>query len=178
VYRLPDEVAAKVEAQYARDVARMAGGAGGPSAEEEYGAFLAELGGTDPRAGAPPGGAGPGRGQQEPEACKLWVGNLPSSVDDNGLRALFSPYGMVTLAAIKTEGPGGPSRGFGFIHFSEESAARAAQQALQGHMVEGRAISVRVKSDPQERGGGGRAGLGAGFGGSGGGGVGGWAGTA
>jgi splicing factor 1 len=52
LYRLPDAVAVRVEAQYARDVARMNPGEGGRQ-EDEYRSFLAELGGT----GEPPGRA-------------------------------------------------------------------------------------------------------------------------
>jgi hypothetical protein len=47
VYKLPDQVALKVQEQYERDVARLHGG---PvvSSEAEYKAFLAELGGAPP----------------------------------------------------------------------------------------------------------------------------------
>ena len=86
VYRLPDQIASRVEEQYARDIARVHGGEGA-SMEQEFSSFLAELGGTDPRAG-PPGGGGPPRaglgaprsrpGDDLPDSCKVYVGNLGS----------------------------------------------------------------------------------------------------
>jgi splicing factor 1 len=179
VYRLPDAIAARAEEQYARDVARAGGGAAAPR-EAEYRSFLAELGGTDPRAagaGAPlppppslGGGGGPGR---EPDSVKLWVGNLAHSVDDRALRALFEPHGAVTRADV-AKSPDGAPRGFGFVHFAEEAYARAALAAMHGVAVDGRPLNVRPKG---EGGGGGapppRAGLGAPGGGYAGGGGGG-----
>ncbi|KDD72497.1 hypothetical protein H632_c3271p0, partial [Helicosporidium sp. ATCC 50920] len=50
IYRLPAQLAVAAEEQYARDVARMnPGDAGGLGGEQAFGAFMAELGGADPR---------------------------------------------------------------------------------------------------------------------------------
>lgn len=165
LYRLPDAVQTRVEEQYARDLARLNPGEAN-KADEEYKSFLAELGGTDPRAlGAGMmgiGGAGAGAGG-EPDAVKLWVGNLPLTMDSNSLRELFSPYGTVTLSEVKMDN--GMSRGFGFVHFAEESQARAAAEGLSGKPIDGKMITVRRKEDGAARrglGAGGGPGLGAG----------------
>lgn len=47
VYKLPDQVASKVQEQYERDVARVHGG-GVVSMDAEYKSFLQELGGGPP----------------------------------------------------------------------------------------------------------------------------------
>lgn len=150
VYKLPDSIQAKVEEQYARDLAKMNPGEAAKN-DEEYKHFLESLGGTDPRAA--PGGHGGlgfgGRGNnrermKEPDAVKLWVGNLPHSVDDATLRALFEPYGSVTVAQVKQDSSGRP---FGFVHFADEEMAQAAQKAMNGKMVEDRPLTVRRKGE-------------------------------
>lgn len=156
VYRLPDAVQARVEEQYARDLARMNPAEAGKE-DAEYRAFLEETGGVDPRALPPHGGMGPG-GPRESDAVKLWVGNLPQSIDSGALRSLFEPYGTVTLAEVKVDN--GVSRGFGFVHFANESMARAAAENMSGTMIEGRTINVRRKGE--DGGGGARRGLGSG----------------
>lgn len=155
IYKLPDAVQARVDEQYARDIARLNPGEAA-KADEEYQSFLAELGGTDPRAMAMGGLAS---GNRDSDAVKLWVGNLPLSIDSAGLRALFESFGVVTLADVKTDN--GVSRGFGFVHFAEESMARAAAESMSGRVIEGRAINVRRKADDGS-GGGPRRGVGSG----------------
>ena len=178
VYHLPDAVQVAVDAQYARDLAKINPGEA-HKADEEYQSFLAELGGTDPRAASTiaPGasgniqrGAGGGGGGQyanEPDGVKLWIGNLPQSVDSQALRLLFEPFGVLTRAEVKTV-DGVISRGFGFIHYEEEIQARTALEKLMGTVIEGKNIVIRTKDQQRQPGGGGdvrrRPGLGAGGG--------------
>ena len=45
---------------------------------------------------------------------KLYVGNLPWSVDDSALKKLFAPYGVEEASLIKDK-YSGRSKGFGFL---------------------------------------------------------------
>lgn len=75
---------------------------------------------------------------------KLFVGNLPWSVDDAKLLELFSAFGEVTSARVVTDRETGRSRGFGFVEFTNEEDAAKAVDALHESEVDGRAINVSV----------------------------------
>jgi splicing factor 1 len=170
VYQLPSEIQVKVDEQYAKDVARMNPGEA-YQIDSEYTQFLAELGGYDPRAGPPPptgrvgskggngggGGGGGNRGERGPlpESCKLYVGNLAPTVTDQVLRELFQPFGHVLHVAVLYDQNTGSHRGFGFVHFADEGTTRNACDSMQNYVVQGRPLSVRVRSDPMPRAGGG-----------------------
>lgn len=72
---------------------------------------------------------------------KIYVGNLPFSVDDEKLRELFSPYGEVEEASIIKDKFSGRSKGFGFVTINDESAKKAISE-LNEKEVEGRNIKV------------------------------------
>lgn len=99
---------------------------------------------------------------------KLYVGNLPFSSSDTELAGLFERHGEVTSVKIVTDRETGRSRGFAFVEFANREEGEAAMEALNGHSLGGRALTVN-EARPQERRGGGGGG-GGGFGGGGGGG--------
>jgi cold-inducible RNA-binding protein len=104
---------------------------------------------------------------------KIYVGNLPWSVDDDALAELFEPHGDVASANVITDRETGRSRGFGFVEMHDDGQARAALTALENVQIEGRALTVneaRPRADRGGRGGGGGGGGGGGYGGGGGGG--------
>jgi len=107
---------------------------------------------------------------------ELYVGNLPWSIDDAGLSALFAPHGTVARAKVVTDRETGRSRGFGFVTMGDANGGQAAIKALNGTQQGGRAITVRA-AEPRPQGGAGGGGGGGGgqrgFGGGGGGGGGG-----
>ncbi len=84
---------------------------------------------------------------------KLYVGNLPFTATDEGVRALFSQHGTVEKVSIITDRDTGRPRGFGFVEMSNADASRA-MQALNGADFDGRALRVNEAQD-RERGGGG-----------------------
>jgi cold-inducible RNA-binding protein len=73
---------------------------------------------------------------------KVFVGNFSFAVTEEALKEYFSKAGTVTNAKIMTVGPGGRSRGYGFVEFSSESDARAAIDQLNNGMWDGRSIKV------------------------------------
>lgn len=106
---------------------------------------------------------------------KLYVGNLPYSLDNNGLREIFESKGItVDNASVIEDKMSGQSRGFGFV---ETPDGEQAIQALSGFQVNGRGLVVNEARPMAERSGGGggerRGGGGNRFGGKGGGGGGG-----
>ncbi len=71
---------------------------------------------------------------------RIYVGNLPFSTNEQGLRELFGEYGTVQGATIVTDRESGRSRGFGFIEMT--AGADDAISALNGHSVDGRNLTV------------------------------------
>jgi RNA recognition motif-containing protein len=73
---------------------------------------------------------------------KLFVGGLSWNTSDAGLRDAFDAHGDVTDAKVVLDRETGRSRGFGFVTFSDPSAADAAIRALDGSTLDGRTIRV------------------------------------
>jgi cold-inducible RNA-binding protein len=57
---------------------------------------------------------------------KLYVGNLPYSVDEAQLRELFGQYGDIADLALIMDRDTGRPKGFAFITFGSQQAAEAA----------------------------------------------------
>ncbi len=97
---------------------------------------------------------------------KIFVGNIPHSLQDEDIYNLFAEYGTVESAKVITDRETGRSRGFAFVEMPTDSEAEAAMAALDQAEVEGRALTVNKAKPPEEnRGGGGRGGFGGGRGG-------------
>ncbi|HMK86039.1 MAG TPA: hypothetical protein VK437_08800 [Steroidobacteraceae bacterium] len=78
---------------------------------------------------------------------KMYVGNLPFSMDEAAVRALFEKHGPVASVALINDRDTGRPRGFGFVEMASADAARA-MAALNGYDVGGRALKV---NEAQER---------------------------
>ena len=107
---------------------------------------------------------------------KLYVGNLPYTVDSSELEQMFGAHGQVVSAQIINDRDTGRSKGFGFVEMSTDEEAQAAIAALNGQDSGGRALTVNEARPREERGGGGGGGGRGGYGGGGGGGRGGFGG--
>ena len=86
-------------------------------------------------------------------SSKIYVGNLPYSIDDAALRHNFAEYGSVASAKVMMDRDTGRSKGFGFVEMGTSAEAEAAIQALNGMSVGGRSIVVNI-SRPKETSGG------------------------
>ena len=71
---------------------------------------------------------------------KLYVGNLPWSVDNSQLEELFSEFGSVISANVITDRDSKRSRGFGFVEL--ESGGPEAIEAMNDSDLEGRKLTV------------------------------------
>lgn len=97
---------------------------------------------------------------------KLFVGGLDWNTTDHSLHQAFAQYGEVTEAKVVMDRETGRSRGFGFVTFTDSSAAEAAMSGMDGKSLDGR--TVRVNEAQEKSGGGGGGGGGGRFGGGGG----------
>ncbi len=97
---------------------------------------------------------------------KLYVGNLSFQTTESQLRDMFAAHGEVASAALVMDRETGRPRGFGFVEFRDDTAAKAAIGALNGKNVDGRDLTVN-EAKPREGGGGNRGGGGGGGGGGG-----------
>lgn len=79
----------------------------------------------------------------------IFVSSLPFKLTEGELKAIFEKHGEVTSAKIITDRESGRSKGFGFVEMSDDSAADAAIEALNGSNQGGREIIVNV-AKPKE----------------------------
>jgi cold-inducible RNA-binding protein len=98
---------------------------------------------------------------------KLFIGGLSWDTTDSSLAQAFEGFGGITEAKVITDRESGRSRGFGFVTFEESSAASDAIAAMDGEMLDGRAVKVNAAQERSGGGGGGGGGRGGGGGGGG-----------
>ncbi|NCG34439.1 MAG: RNA-binding protein [Dehalococcoidales bacterium] len=71
----------------------------------------------------------------------IYVGNLPWSIDDDGLQALFAEHGDVISAKVIKDRETNRSKGFGFVEMDDDSGENVIS-SLDGSEVDGRNIKV------------------------------------
>lgn len=84
-------------------------------------------------------------------ATKLFVGSLPWAVDDQQLEDLFKDFGTISSAKVIMDRETGRSKGFGFVEFEDDDAAKAAIDKLNGSSLSGRSIIVNEARPLQPR---------------------------
>jgi RNA recognition motif-containing protein len=87
---------------------------------------------------------------------RLYVGNLPFSVDESAVRSLFEQNNR-TVEEVKliTDRETGRPRGFGFVEMGNSEHADQAIRELNGYELDGRQLNV---NEARERSGGGGGG--------------------
>ncbi|MFA5953358.1 MAG: RNA-binding protein [Candidatus Pacearchaeota archaeon] len=84
---------------------------------------------------------------------KIYVGNLPFSIDEEGLKKIFSKFEIEEATLIRDR-YSGRSKGFGFVTIENEEMAKKAIDELNEKEFEGRKLTVneaRPKEDtPRE----------------------------
>ncbi|KAI9276375.1 hypothetical protein BY458DRAFT_488763 [Sporodiniella umbellata] len=80
----------------------------------------------------------------------IYVKNLDSSVNDEALMALVTPFGPVTSAAIQLDDQG-KSKGFGFINFENHQDAQKAVDALNESEHQGKVLYAARAQKKTER---------------------------
>lgn len=84
-------------------------------------------------------------------AKKLYVGGIPYSSTEDGLKAAFSQAGEVTSAAIIIDKMTGRSKGFGFVEMTNDADAEKAIDMWHGKDFEGRTLTVNEARPLEER---------------------------
>lgn len=77
----------------------------------------------------------------------LYVGNLTFNTSSSDLESLFAAHGEVSKAQVITDRDSGRSRGFGFVEMATADGAQGAIDALNGHSVDGRQLTVNVAKE-------------------------------
>lgn len=88
----------------------------------------------------------------------IYVSNLSFNTNDAELNELFAQFGEVSSAKVIMDRESGRSRGFGFVEMQNDDEAKEAMAGLNNKEVEGRAMSVSVAKEREERTGGGSRG--------------------
>lgn len=81
----------------------------------------------------------------------MYVSNLGFHVQEEDLKQLFGSFGEVTSAKIIKDRDTGRSRGFGFVEMESTEQANKAMSSLNNKEVEGRAISISVARQREDR---------------------------
>lgn len=165
LYKLPTHIQQKVDELYQKDVVRVRPEEAG-KLDNEYQSFLAEVGGgpnqeivsgqipppismnpvpAQPRVKRP--------GDDLPDDCKLYVGNLAPAVNDTMLRQMFEGFGEILHATVLMDLVTGTSRGYGFVHFTNSMDSRNSAEEMNGKVIDGRSLVVRLRSEgpPQSK---------------------------
>jgi RNA recognition motif-containing protein len=81
---------------------------------------------------------------------KLYVGNLPWSIDDAKLKDLFAAFEPDTAEVI-VDKFSKRSKGFGFVEISNDENGKKAIAELNGKDIEGRDLKVSEAKPREER---------------------------
>eukprot|EP01104_Vermistella_antarctica_P013990 TRINITY_DN432_c2_g1_i1.p1 TRINITY_DN432_c2_g1~~TRINITY_DN432_c2_g1_i1.p1 ORF type:complete len:278 (+),score=92.01 TRINITY_DN432_c2_g1_i1:63-836(+) len=110
---------------------RGRGGRGGAAAEgDAEGAAAAPRGGRRERA------------ERVPSDTTLFVANLPFSVDDEALAAIFEGLNVKTAHVARKNR--NRSKGYGFVEFENSADQQAGLSAIDNKEVDGRMLSVKI----------------------------------
>lgn len=85
----------------------------------------------------------------------IFVGNLPFSTTDDGLREAFARFGAVDSAQVIMDRETGRSRGFGFVEMPNNEEAQQAISGMNGADLDGRPLTVNEARPKAPRSGGG-----------------------
>lgn len=80
-------------------------------------------------------------------SSNIYVGNLSFNTSSNDLQTLFGQHGEVTKAQVVSDRETGRSRGFGFVEMSTSESAQTAINALNGHSLDGRDLTVNIAKE-------------------------------
>ncbi len=82
-------------------------------------------------------------------STNIYVGNLPFSATEEGIRDLFGAYGTVESVKLITDRETGQLRGFGFVEMA--SGGEEAIAALHETALEGRNLTVNHAKPREQR---------------------------
>ena len=83
---------------------------------------------------------------------KIYVGNMPFSLNEQGLRTIFEEFGEVESINVITDRETGRPRGFAFVEMEDDRSARRAISELADREVDGRRLKVNLARPRENRG--------------------------
>lgn len=81
----------------------------------------------------------------------IYVGNISHSSTEEGLKSLFSQFGIVTSVKVIKDKFTGASRGFAFVDMSSAEEAKRAIDELNGCEFDGRSLKVNEARPVEQR---------------------------
>jgi RNA recognition motif-containing protein len=81
---------------------------------------------------------------------KLYVGNLPFSIDEEAFKKLFAGFTTEEVTLIKDKFSG-RSKGFGFVTIADDEEAKKAISDMNEKEIEGRKLKVSEARPMEER---------------------------
>jgi RNA recognition motif-containing protein len=78
---------------------------------------------------------------------KLFAVGFPREMGEEQLRVLFDEFGDVASLTLVTDQETGKSKGYAFIHYSDDAGARLAIKEMNGSILADRTIYVRYADD-------------------------------
>jgi RNA recognition motif-containing protein len=82
-------------------------------------------------------------------STNIYVGNLPFSATEEGVRNLFGAYGTVESVKLITDRETGQLRGFGFVEMAR--GGEEAIAALHETDLDGRQLTVNLAKPREQR---------------------------
>jgi polyadenylate-binding protein len=79
--------------------------------------------------------------QRRSNSSNVYVKNLDKDIDNKALHDTFCLFGNILSCKVATD-PDGKSRGFGFVHFETEEAAKSAVEKLNGMKIGTKTVFV------------------------------------
>lgn len=78
----------------------------------------------------------------------IYIANLDTTIDNEELKQLFSPYGEVKSAEVVKDVFTGASRGFGYVEMENEAAQHAIQELNQTVL---HTLTITVEEGPAKK---------------------------
>ncbi|XP_054737163.1 polyadenylate-binding protein [Anastrepha obliqua] len=97
--------------------------------------------------GMPGSGNGSGGSSSSADSGKIYIKNLERSIDNKAVYDTFSVFGNILNCNVAKDEDGN-SRGYGFVHFDSEEAARTAIEKVNGMLCNNQKVHV-VKFIPR-----------------------------
>lgn len=89
---------------------------------------------------------------------KIYVGNMPFTMNEEQLRNLFAVYGEVSSVNVVTDRETGRPRGFAFVEMIDDGESRKAMADLATKEIDGRTLKINEARPRENRNGGRRRG--------------------
>lgn len=85
-------------------------------------------------------------------STKIFVGNLNFQATEQELQDFLAPYGVIQEVFMPKDRETGRPRGFAFVTFEDDAAAKKALEDLNGKEFAGRPLTVNEARAKEERG--------------------------